>query len=179
MNFEAFLKCDDALSSRLRVAEDPSVSRNIAVFLGHSGDSWFWLVGLIVLWLVGDEAWKGRALMMISAILITATFVMVLKFTFRRRRPEGELGQIYRKTDPHSFPSGHAARALMLGVLALILGPPWFGILLIIWGPLVGLARVAMGVHYVSDILAGWVIGIMAGISVPHVVNTILELILQ
>ena len=176
MNLETLLKYDAALSARLRVAEEPGIFQNITVFLGHSGDSWFWLVGLIVLWLVGDVAWKGRALMMILAILVTATFVMALKFTIRRRRPEGELGQIYRKTDPHSFPSGHAARALMLGVLALILGPPWLGILLIIWGPLVGLARVAMGVHFVSDVLAGWVIGVIAGISIPLVVNSILEL---
>lgn len=179
MNFETLLNYDAVLSSRLRVAEEPGVLRNVAVFLGHSGDSWFWLVGLVILWLAGDATWKARASMMIVAILVTATFVMALKFTIRRRRPEGELGQIYRKTDPHSFPSGHAARALMLGVLALIMGPPWLGFLLIIWGPLVGLARVAMGVHYVSDILAGWVIGILAGISIPHVVRVLLVLILQ
>jgi len=179
MNFKTLLEYDATLSARLRVAEEPGIARNIAVLLGHSGDSWFWLTGLIVLWLAGDEVWKGRALMMFLAILVTATFVMTLKFTIRRKRPEGELGQIYRKTDPHSFPSGHAARALMLGVLALILGPPWFGILLIIWGPLVGVARVAMGVHFVSDVLAGWLIGVMAGISIPHVVDALLELFLQ
>lgn len=179
MNIETLLEYDAALSARLRVAEEPGIFRNITVFLGHSGDSWFWLTGLLVLWLVGDEAWRGRALMMILAILITAAFVMALKFTIRRKRPEGELGQIYRKTDPHSFPSGHAARALMLGLLALTFGPPWFGILLIIWGPLVGLARVAMGVHFVSDVLVGWLIGVMAGISIPHVVNALLELFLQ
>ncbi len=174
MRFEKILYLDYKLSSRLRVAEEPGMFRNMAVFLGHSGDSWFWLIGLIVLWLMGDEVWKGRAVMMILAILITAVFVMALKFTIRRQRPEGEWGQIYRKTDPHSFPSGHAARALMLGVLALTLGPPWFGILLIIWGPLVGLARVAMGVHFVSDVLVGWLIGIMAGISIPQVVNALM-----
>jgi membrane-associated phospholipid phosphatase len=114
MNLDTFLKYDAALSARLRVAEEPGVFRNIAVFFGHSGDSWFWLIGLIAVWLVGDVAWQGRALMMILAILVTATFVMALKFTIRRRRPEGELGQIYRKTDPHSFPSGHAAGSSMV-----------------------------------------------------------------
>jgi undecaprenyl-diphosphatase len=175
MSLETLLKYDADLSTRLRVAETPGLPRNIAVLLGHSGDSWFWLLGLVILWLVGDQTWKGRALMMILAILVTATVVMALKFTIRRKRPEGELGQIYRKTDPHSFPSGHAARALMLGVLGLVLGPPWFGILLIIWGPLVGIARVAMGVHYVSDVLAGWVIGAIAGFSIPYILNILLD----
>jgi len=168
MNLNRLLEIDADLSARLRVAEEPGLLRNIAIFFGHSGDSWFWLLGLLILWLLGDESWKGRALLMIVAILVLATIVMTLKFTIRRKRPEGKLGQVYRKTDPHSFPSGHAARTLMLGVLALILGPPWFGILLIIWGPLVGIARVMMGVHYLSDVVVGWVIGAIAGVSIPY-----------
>ena len=54
----------------------------------------------------------------------------------------------------------------MLAVAALGLGPPWFGLLLFIWAPLVGLARVSMGVHYLSDILAGMVIGVGMGLVV-------------
>jgi undecaprenyl-diphosphatase len=101
---------------------------------------------------------------MFSAILVTAALVMAIKFTVRRRRPEGEWGQIYRKTDPHSFPSGHAARATMLAVLALGLGPMWFSVLLLIWAPLVTLARVAMGLHYLSDVVAGALLGILIGL---------------
>ena len=43
----------------------------------------------------------------------------------------------------------------LLAVLALGLGPAWFGWLLLAWAPLVILARVAMGVHYLSDVIAG------------------------
>ena len=63
---------------------------------------------------------------------------------------------------------------MMLGVLALIVGPPWFGIVLIIWGPLVGVARVAMGVHYVSDVVVGWVIGVIAGVSIPYLLDLLI-----
>jgi undecaprenyl-diphosphatase len=73
------------------------------------------------------------------------------------------LGKIYRKTDPHSFPSGHAARAVMLATIMLGLGPIWLGILLVIWAILVVLARVLMGVHYLSDVLAGALLGGIAG----------------
>ena len=86
---------------------------------------------------------------------------MAIKFTVRRSRPEGEWGSIYRSTDPHSFPSGHAARAAMLAVLALGLGPVWFAVVLLIWAPLVALARVAMGLHYLLDALAGVLIGVV------------------
>jgi len=89
---------------------------------------------------------------------------MTLKLIVRRQRPEGEWGAIYRNTDPHSFPSGHAARAILLAVLGLGLGPLWFAVVLVIWGPLVALARVAMGVHFLSDVLAGGFLGLMIGI---------------
>ena len=69
-------------------------------------------------------------------------------------------GGIYRNTDPHSFPSGHAARAFLIAAVASVLAPAWLGIILWIWAPLVSLARVAMGVHYVSDVLAGALLGI-------------------
>jgi len=89
--------------------------------------------------------------------------VMIIKFTVRRRRPEGEWGNIYRATDPHSFPSGHAVRAMMLAVVLLGLGPLWLGLVMLAWAPLVGLARVAMGVHYLSDVVAGMVLGLVMG----------------
>ena len=89
---------------------------------------------------------------------------MTIKFSVRRRRPQGEWGGIYRNTDPHSFPSGHAARSFMIAVLASGLGPTWLAIVLWIWAPLVSLARVAMGVHYFSDILAGIVVGLVVGL---------------
>jgi undecaprenyl-diphosphatase len=90
-----------------------------------------------------------------------AALVIGIKFVVRRRRPEGEWGSIYRNTDPHSFPSGHAARAFLIAVVGSALGPAWLGVVLWIWAPLVALARVAMGVHYVSDIVAGAILGIV------------------
>lgn len=164
MKLENLLQWDADLSSRLRLAEESGWLRRAAAFFAHSGDSWFCLAALGLVWWFGDPAWKARALTLVQAILITAVIVLVIKFTVRRRRPEGEWGNIYRSTDPHSFPSGHAARAFMLAVMGLALGPPWFGVALTVWAPLVALARVAMGVHYLSDILAGIGLGVVMGL---------------
>jgi undecaprenyl-diphosphatase len=154
---------DARLSERMRIAQKPGPLRTLAAVLAHSGDSWFWLAGLGILWWRGTDYWKGRALTLILGILLTALVVMAVKFTVRRRRPEGEWGGIYRSTDPHSFPSGHAVRAVMLAVVLLGMGPLWLGLLLLVWSPLVGLARVVMGVHYLSDVLAGMVLGLVMG----------------
>lgn len=154
-----FLELDLEYSRRLGVAERPGRLRNLAIVFAHSGDSWFLLAGMALLWLLGPSYWKERALAMIVATIITAVLVLLVKFTVRRRRPEGEWGSIYRSTDPHSFPSGHAARAALLAGMAIGMGPAWFGLLMVIWAPLVVLARVAMGVHYLSDVIAGAIIG--------------------
>jgi len=103
---------------------------------------------------------------MAGSILLTAVIVLTVKFLVRRKRPEGSWGGIYRSTDPHSFPSGHAARAVMLAVLALVLGPVWLAVILVLWVPLVCLARVAMGLHYLSDVLAGIIFGVIIGFAV-------------
>ena len=105
------------------------------------------------------------AITVLISIVALAVIVLAVKFSIRRRRPEGEWGHIYRSTDPHSFPSGHAARAVLIAVLAIGLGPGWLAILLCIWAPLVALARVAMGVHYASDILAGGILGVVVGVA--------------
>ncbi len=160
------LTLDIHLSKKLRVAEKPGLLRSLAAFFAHSGDSWFWLLGLVMVWWVGDAVWKEKTMVLGVGIILTATLVMGIKFTVRRQRPQGEWGEIYRKTDPHSFPSGHAARAGMLAILGVGLGPIWFAVTLLVWAPLVAFARVIMGVHYVLDVLAGALFGVGIGVVI-------------
>ncbi|MFN2144486.1 MAG: phosphatase PAP2 family protein [Anaerolineales bacterium] len=164
MSIERILEIDQNLTSKLRVAEKEGPLRQIALVLGHSGDSWYWGLLLLAVILFGKAPYPHWAAISLTAVVIGAAIVLAIKFTFKRRRPEGEMGQIYRKTDPHSFPSGHAVRSLMLGVIAVGIAPAWLGILLIIWAPLVGIARVMIGVHYVSDVVAGWALGLVFGL---------------
>lgn len=164
--WQKFAEVDNRLSRLSRLGINSRVSRALAAILAHSGDSWFWLVGLILVWWLGTDYWKQRAVALGVGILVTALVVIAIKFTVRRSRPEGEWGQIYRSTDPHSFPSGHAARSMMLAVMALGMGPLWFGLVLLAWAPLVSLARVMLGVHYPSDVLAGMALGAVLGIVV-------------
>ena len=157
------LALDARLSARMRVAERPGLLRTVAAVLAHSGDSWFWWAGLALMWWLGNPFWRSWALTVLLSIIVLAVIVLAIKFIIRRRRPEGEWGAVYRSTDPHSFPSGHAARAILIAILAIGMGPGWLAILLCVWAPLVSLARVAMGLHYLSDVAAGAVLGGVAG----------------
>jgi len=179
MSLRAFLEFDARLSDRLRVAEKPGLLRTLAVFFAHSGDSWFWGLGLAVLWWFSSPAWKSWAVFAVISILGLALTVLLIKFLVRRRRPEGDWGGIYRNTDPHSFPSGHAARAFLLAILATGLVPPWLALAIWIWAPLVALARVAMGVHYFSDIVAGVLIGIAGAVVLIQIHEPILAWLAQ
>ena len=126
---------DNRFAGLSSYVEHSKIIRILAAVTAHSGDSWFWLIGLGLVWWFGNEYWKYLALVMGVSIAITAFIVMVIKFSVRRSRPEGEWGKIYRSTDPHSFPSGHAARSAMLAVLGLGLGPGWLGLTLVVWAP--------------------------------------------
>ena len=161
---ESFRSLDTRFSFLARLADRPGPLRFLAAILAHSGDSWFWLLGQGLLWWLGPVEWKRKAEILAIGIIVTALIVLALKFIIRRQRPQGDWGKIYRQTDPHSFPSGHAARAFLLATLALGLGPLWFGLFLLVWAPLVSLARVSLGVHYPSDVAAGALLGIVLGL---------------
>ena len=162
MNWHALLQADQAWSSRLRLSPQGHPRFVVYAILAHSGDSWFWLAGLAVAWLFGGPSWRRYATPWILGILGLAALVLAIKFSIRRQRPVGEWGAIYRNSDPHSFPSGHAARAAMLALVGWGIGPAWLGFLLLIWAILVSLARVVVGVHYLSDIVAGFILGLVA-----------------
>lgn len=161
---KALMKSDARLSKALRVPDHRHWLGVFLKFFAHSGDSWFWLAGLFLVWLFGSEAWRERAVFMGIGLTIMAIVVIIMKFAIHRPRPEGEWGQIYRITDPHSFPSGHAARSAALAVMAVCAGPEWFAWTVALWAPWVGISRVALGVHYVSDVVVGWVVGAAMGV---------------
>ena len=161
------LELDANLSRKLHIKQAHQGLTLLLKIFAHSGDSWFWLMGLFLAWLFSKSAWRERVVFFGVGMVIMAAAVIALKFSIRRPRPEGEWGQIYRITDPHSFPSGHAARSAALIVMAIAVGPPWFSVAVSLWAPWVGLSRVALGVHYFSDVLVGWLVGAaMGGVAV-------------
>jgi undecaprenyl-diphosphatase len=155
-------KLDSLISVKMRLDHGETPWWKVVTFLAHSGDSWFWVIGLIIAWLI-LPAWRSLAAFLIATIVALAALVFFIKFVVRRSRPPGKWGSIYRNTDPHSFPSGHAARAAMLAVIAILSGPLWVGILMAAWALLVSLSRIMTGMHYFSDVLVGILLGIVAG----------------
>jgi undecaprenyl-diphosphatase len=166
---QSLLNFDMQLSRRLRLSQAGGVWWRPVALLAHSGDSWMWAIGLALVWLFSNAELRRYAAILEIAIVLQALLVFPLKMLIRRQRPQGEWGSIYRTIDPHSFPSGHAARAALLVTLAVGLGPAWFGWALALWAPLMALSRVMTGVHYLSDLVGGMLVGLAFGVVVLRV----------
>lgn len=74
----------------------------------------------------------------------------------------------------YSFPSGHSASAAgMATTLALIFRKTWLRVLAIVLPLLVGISRFSLGVHYPTDVLAGWVLGYGMALFMPWAVRKV------
>jgi undecaprenyl-diphosphatase len=156
---ERIRSIDASLTAPLILPQTPRTARVVALGLAHSGDMPIWIALLAAAWFLGDEAWKLRALVTFGGLALVEVVVIGIKMVVRRRRPEGTDGMIYRKTDPFSFPSGHAARAVLLSLLSLRMGPAAAFIAIVAWSPLMVISRIAIGIHYVLDVAAGALLG--------------------
>jgi membrane-associated phospholipid phosphatase len=164
------LEFDAHWSSKIRLDDKDDFLHHLFSFLAHSADSWFLLPVIGILWFFSQGDWRQRFAILGIGVFIQAVLVLLLKFMIRRRRPEGEWGAIYRNTDPHSFTSGHAARVALMSAILVATGPAWLASTVTFWAIFVCLARVMMGVHYLSDILGGIVVGIFVGWAMIDIV---------
>lgn len=101
----------------------------------------------------------------LNVSLFSAWWIMVyLKNVFERSRPAGEALTI---ASGFSLPSGHAMLSMAFyGFLAGLLlrhekgsRARWGAALLFIWVMLIGFSRIYLNVHYLSDVLAGFILG--------------------
>jgi membrane-associated phospholipid phosphatase len=137
-------------------------------------DSWaVWLtdlggpIGVTVVTLVGAIAlYLGRrrraALVLVTGVGGAAVINSLLKLIFQRARPDLWEPLIHEAS--FSFPSGHAmvSSALACSVVYILWRTRWrwwaIGLGLI-YALVIGLTRLYLGVHYPTDVLAGWLVG--------------------
>ncbi|MGL5758973.1 phosphatase PAP2 family protein [Plesiomonas sp.] len=82
----------------------------------------------------------------------------LLKNSIRRNRPLN-LPCFIVPSDRYSLPSGHTAAAFLMTGLVAAYYPFWLPIALS-WALLIGLSRVLLGVHFLTDIIAGALLGL-------------------
>jgi undecaprenyl-diphosphatase len=166
ITLEKFLVWDQQLSARLAIPREARYLRWGALVAAHSGDSPLWLLGAALALALGDATWREMGWRVVVGTLAAGTAVLALKWLFRRQRPPGEGRGFYTRVDRHAFPSGHAGRsACVVVLLSPCLPLYWGSVLLTLWAGLVGLARIGLGVHFASDIVGGWAMGLLVGMA--------------
>ena len=111
----------------------------------------------------------------ISAGTIAITTILIgalLKLFLRRARPANEyVAKMFFKT--FSFPSGHATGALVsFGLAAFVISLKWPMLAIPVWIAaviailLVSCSRIYLGAHYASDIVGGWIVGVIGLIAI-------------
>src|SRR5690348_10702676 len=107
--------------------------------------------------------WRRAALLVLIAVAGAIPLDTILKATFHRARPTPFFGTPLPAS--FSFPSGHALFSVcVFGVLAAVtttrVSQPWLRAM--VWGGagalvvLIGFSRIYLGVHYPSDVIAGY-----------------------
>ncbi|HWR85456.1 MAG TPA: phosphatase PAP2 family protein [Rhodoglobus sp.] len=150
---------DEIVEHRGPVWEIPSQLMN---FLGGGWFSVFAVpLGLGILLVMLRKPWS--ALFLVLTLAVSAGLVQVLKSLFGRARPE----QILVTADFGSFPSGHTANAATLAVVFGLLAWRWWvwaiGALYVV---LMALSRTYLGAHWVTDTVAGALLGAAVAILV-------------
>jgi len=159
------LAWDKVTSARLAGSAGGRLAHLLALLVAHSGDSPLWLVGGGAALLWGGATTRPFGLRILIATLAGALAATLGKWLFRRNRPGASHGGLYTRLDRHAFPSGHATRAACVAVILAPLLPPWVAALLAAWAVAVCLARVALRVHYLLDVAAGLLLGVVLGVA--------------
>ena len=146
------------------------------VFSIIGGETVTLVILLVILFCYSKEAGKRCAI----SILAASVWFPMIKNIVKRSRPyidyEDRVKMGILPTDGttmeqakdltaqgYSFPSGHAAMsAALYGSAAREIRKKWAWILAVVVTLLIGISRFTLGVHYPTDVLAGWATGLFA-----------------
>jgi undecaprenyl-diphosphatase len=126
------------------------------------GNGWLWLLALAAAGPIGRDA----LLRVLLSAALANLFIALGKEFFRRPRPASLAAEIAGSPlsfDRFSFPSGHATNAFAWAGVVATLVPGATSFLLIV-AAAIGVSRVALRVHYPSDV----VVGALAGWAFAH-----------
>ncbi|XP_017292069.1 inactive phospholipid phosphatase 7-like [Kryptolebias marmoratus] len=166
----SLLAIDISLSKRLGMcvgAHGPGAPlRSMVTLLALTGHALPWIFGtLICLWrsstLAGQEVLVNLLLALILDLMTVAGMQKLVKRKGPWDFPPGFLD--YIAMDVYSFPAAHASRAAMVSKFLLnhlVLAVP-LRILLYLWAFLVGVSRVLLGKHHLSDVGCGFALGFL------------------
>jgi undecaprenyl-diphosphatase len=163
------------------------LDKNIFIFLNSLGSETFdglWLLitrqtswipfFLVILYLIYKNIGLKQSLLLLLFVAVLITFsdqiTNVFKRGFERQRPCNNpeimsFIRIVQKRDSYSFFSGHASSSMAVATFLYFIFKNYYKYLgfLFLWPLIFAYSRIYLGLHYPSDILSGFVFGVISG----------------
>jgi undecaprenyl-diphosphatase len=155
------LQFDEAVLRFVNQASTPALDR-VVIAITNLGDK---LAVVVFALVAGVMLYRSRrrraAVVVLLGVAGAAALNLIIKSLFQRDRPE--LWERLVTETSYSFPSGHsmASSALALSLIIVMWNTKYrlpVVCILGVYAILVGLSRLYLGVHYPTDVLAGWLV---------------------
>ena len=118
-----------------------------------------------VAWWRGSKKWTRIFVTMLIALVLAGFAAKAIKLATGRARPFVESADVWKgphsSSEYHSFPSGHASKSVAFFVI-LFLGHKWIALASLNIPLLIGFSRIYVQEHYLSDVVAAGVLGIVS-----------------
>jgi len=151
----------DATLLHALAVEPGSRAATVAILTTRLGDAEtrLTLVPLLAALLAWRRGWR-QALLFGGIVLGGALIVLLLKSAIGRPRPD--LLPHQDIVSSASMPSGHAANNVVVWLAAARLWSPapWLTVAALLLALAIGASRVMLAVHWPSDVIAGWAVGL-------------------
>lgn len=154
------LHFDQHLTERIRLAGQGTLP--LWRWLASWGMGIFVVVAIVLI-VRGDMPWFEG----LVPVLCTHILTLAVQQIIQRERPPIAHAKIVMWQRTPSFPSAHSSgsMAFALTIAAVTMGMGNIGlvsaVLVIVLAVLIGISRIVVGVHYLSDVLCGFLFGIL------------------
>ena len=168
---------DGKVSEALFRFAETRVPRRAWVVLEYSGHGLVWIPLALACWpAMGYDTAERRFWMLLNVTFwLDLICIATLKAMVRRPRPLYTHQQdmyVVAEVDRYSFPSGHASRVWEIACVVKLWYPSWTTYVLL-WATCTSCSRVALGRHYLGDVLVGSLMGAALAASLTAKLETI------
>lgn len=146
----------------------------IAKIFSEIGGTWG-VIAISLILLCFKKTRKIGFFVMIAGGFTAVLNDIVIKNMVKRDRPFETYPELvnmcelakYEFPDGYSMASGHSAVSMAMAVAVVFFSKKW-GCVSIALSILIGLSRLVLCVHYPTDVLVGWVLGVTLGIAMHY-----------